>query len=67
MKKVILAILSIVYLAVASGIVVGTHYCMGRITSSQYAYSAGDRCDPSSEIPMGSESRADTNRLRRGY
>ena len=45
MKKIILALLSLVYLAVASGIVVGTHYCMGRITSSEYAYSAGDRCD----------------------
>lgn len=44
MKKLILAILSLIYLATASGVVIGTHYCMGRIADAKYAYSDDDQC-----------------------
>jgi len=44
MKKFILAILSLVYLATASGVVIGTHYCIGRIADASYTYSDNDKC-----------------------
>ena len=45
MKKVILGILSLVYITVASGIVINLHYCMGRISEVGYIYKASDQCD----------------------
>ncbi|NII25857.1 hypothetical protein HB364_12230 [Pseudoflavitalea sp. X16] len=44
MKKAIIAILAILYVTVASGVVVNVHYCMGRIASVEYGYDDHDVC-----------------------
>lgn len=44
MKKAIIAILAILYVTVASGVVVNVHYCMGRIASVEYGYDDHDIC-----------------------
>ena len=44
MKKFILAIASLIYLAVASGVVIATHYCMGKISGEDYTYRMDDKC-----------------------
>jgi len=43
-KKAFIAILALLYLAVASGVVVNTHYCMGRVASVDYGYNAHNLC-----------------------
>ena len=45
MKRTILGILSLIYITVASGVVINIHYCMGRIAEVGYAYNASDKCD----------------------
>lgn len=44
MKKAIIAILAILYVTIASGVVVNVHYCMGRIASVAYGYDDHDVC-----------------------
>lgn len=44
MKKAIIAILAILYVTVASGVVVNVHYCMGRIASVEMGYDDHDVC-----------------------
>ncbi len=44
MKKLFLSILSFVYITIASGVVVNIHYCMGRLSGVDYAYSTNDKC-----------------------
>jgi hypothetical protein len=44
MKKVLLAILFISYLAVTSGIVVNFHYCMNRLASTEWFTMEGKQC-----------------------
>lgn len=44
MKKAVIAILAILYVTVASGVVVNVHYCMGRIASVEYGYDDHDVC-----------------------
>lgn len=44
MKKAIIAILAILYVTIASGVVVNVHYCMGRIASVEYGYDDHDVC-----------------------
>ncbi|WP_276484392.1 HYC_CC_PP family protein [Paraflavitalea pollutisoli] len=44
MKKAIIAILAILYVTVASGVVVNVHYCMGKIASVDYGYDNHDKC-----------------------
>ncbi len=44
MKKAIIAILAILYVTVASGVVVNVHYCMGRIASVEVGYDDHDVC-----------------------
>lgn len=44
MKKTIIAILAILYVTIASGVVVNVHYCMGRIASVEYGYDDHDVC-----------------------
>lgn len=44
MKKAIIAILAILYVTVASGVVVNVHYCMGKIASVEYGYDNHDKC-----------------------
>ena len=43
MKKVFVAILAIVYLAVASGVAVNVHYCMGKVASVDLIHSS-EKC-----------------------
>lgn len=45
MKKLLLAILLLSYLAVSSGIVVNFHYCMNRLASTEWFAMEGKRCD----------------------
>jgi hypothetical protein len=44
MKKALIAILAVLYMTIASGVVVNVHYCMGRIASVEYGYDAHDLC-----------------------
>lgn len=44
MKKAIIAILAVLYVTVASGVVVNVHYCMGRIASVEVGYDDHDVC-----------------------
>lgn len=44
MKKAVIAILAILYVTVASGVVVNVHYCMGKIASVEYGYDNHDKC-----------------------
>jgi hypothetical protein len=44
MKKAIIVLLAILYVTVASGVVVNVHYCMGRIASVEYGYDDHDVC-----------------------
>jgi hypothetical protein len=44
MKKLLLGILSFVYITIASGVVVNIHYCMGRLSSVDYTYNNNDKC-----------------------
>ena len=44
MKKAIVAILAILYVTIASGVVVNVHYCMGRIASVEVGYDDHDVC-----------------------
>lgn len=44
MKKAIIAILALVYITIASGVVVNVHYCMGSIASIAYGYDDHDVC-----------------------
>ena len=44
MKKFLLSILSVIYLIVACGFAVNIHYCMGRISNIDYAYSNNKTC-----------------------
>lgn len=44
MKKTIIAILAVLYMTIASGVVVNVHYCMGRIASIEYGYDDHDVC-----------------------
>ena len=43
MKKFLIAILAIVYLAVSSGVAMSIHYCMGKISSVDLMHSS-DKC-----------------------
>ena len=44
MKKALVAILAFLYLAISSGVVVSTHYCMGKIASVDYGYNGHNIC-----------------------
>jgi len=45
MKKIIIGILSLIYLTVTSGVVISMHYCMGKIADVEYAYRTNNKCD----------------------
>jgi len=45
LKKAFIAILSFLYLAVASGVEVNIHYCMGEISSVDYGSPVSGLCD----------------------
>lgn len=44
MKKIILGILALIYVMVASGVVIATHYCMGRMQETSYTYRIDNTC-----------------------
>ena len=44
MKKIILFIVLVSYLAVSSGIVINFHYCMNRLASTEWFAMTGKRC-----------------------
>jgi hypothetical protein len=44
MKKLFTTILAFVYIAVASGVAVNIHYCMGKLTGVDYSYNNDDTC-----------------------
>jgi hypothetical protein len=44
MKRAIAIFLSAVYLALASGVVVNVHYCMGKVASVAIGHAESDRC-----------------------
>ena len=44
MKKTVIAILAILYLVTASGVVVNLHYCMGRLASVDYGTDSHKAC-----------------------
>ncbi|MDP4263675.1 MAG: hypothetical protein Q8941_14200 [Bacteroidota bacterium] len=44
MKKVIIAILSVLYLSTSSGAMVNLHYCMGRLTNWTLGHDKSDIC-----------------------
>ena len=44
MKKAVIAILALLYITIASGVVVNVHYCMGRVASVEYGYDDHDVC-----------------------
>jgi hypothetical protein len=46
MKKLLFGIFSLIYFAVASGVAVNIHYCMGHVSSVDYAYNknSSDTC-----------------------
>lgn len=45
MKKAIVAILALLYITTASGVVVNIHYCMGHVSSVSYGYDKHAACD----------------------
>lgn len=45
MKKVLAAILLLVYFTVSTGFVVSLHYCMDRLTSAEIGSSKTDKCN----------------------
>ncbi len=44
MKKSVIAILAVLYLVTASGVVVNLHYCMGRLASVDYGNDSHKAC-----------------------
>lgn len=44
MKKVLVSIVAIYYLAVSCGVVINMHYCMDSLASSSFYLSQGDKC-----------------------
>ncbi len=44
MKRIIVGILSIVYITLASGIVMNIHYCMGQLSAVSYSYHDAHSC-----------------------
>lgn len=44
MKKVVVLIVAVCYLAVTCGVVVNSHYCMDRLASKTLFVSQGDKC-----------------------
>jgi hypothetical protein len=44
MKKAVLAILSVLYLTITSGVIVNFHYCMGRLSSVTYGLENSKNC-----------------------
>lgn len=44
MKKIIVAILAVLYLGVSSGATVSLHYCMGKLVSWDLSGDRGDKC-----------------------
>jgi hypothetical protein len=44
MKKIIIGILAVLYLAVSSGVVMEVHYCMGKIAGVELYGSHNDKC-----------------------
>lgn len=44
MKRIAAICLSLVYLAMVSGVVVNIHYCMGKVASVALGHSESDRC-----------------------
>jgi hypothetical protein len=42
MKKALFSIFSLIYFVVASGVAVNIHYCMGQLSSVDYAYNKGN-------------------------
>ncbi|WP_336518606.1 HYC_CC_PP family protein [Pollutibacter soli] len=46
MKKVLVIFLATVYLAISSGVIVNTHYCMGKIAEVVFGHDeSGNDCD----------------------
>lgn len=45
MKKILTAILLLVYFTVSTGFVVSLHYCMDRLASTEIGHSDSDKCD----------------------
>ncbi|MGZ5135207.1 MAG: HYC_CC_PP family protein [Flavitalea sp.] len=45
MKRILLTILAFVYLALASGVGMNIHYCMGELSSVDYGYKKAGHCD----------------------
>lgn len=44
MKKVTVAIIALLYISIASGVVINLHYCMGNLSSVEYGFSGNDGC-----------------------
>ena len=44
MKKAVIAILALLYIVTASGIVVNLHYCMGKLASVEYGIDTHETC-----------------------
>ena len=44
MKKFIIGILAVLYLAVSSGVVMEVHYCMGKIAGVEWYGGQNDKC-----------------------
>jgi|SRR4030095_5450006 len=44
MKKTVIAILAVLYMVTASGVVVNLHYCMGRLASVDYGTDSHKAC-----------------------
>jgi hypothetical protein len=44
MKKIVVSILLICYLAVSSGVIINFHYCMNRLASTELFAFEGERC-----------------------
>jgi hypothetical protein len=44
MKRALTICLSVIYLAMASGVVVNVHYCMGKVASVAIGHAETDRC-----------------------
>jgi hypothetical protein len=44
MKKILAISLAIIYLAIASGVVVNVHYCMGEVADVALGHKESDRC-----------------------
>ena len=45
MKKIILSLVILIYLAVSSGVVVNFHYCMNKLASTEFFGSEKKNCD----------------------